>query len=260
MSKIKIEKVLDCLNCGGQLEENAAFCQNCGQATKTRRFSIQEFFKRDLIQTVFSYEKGFFFSFKQLFRNPGKMVHEYIEGKWAYHVPFGSFYMIILGFMVLFSYFSELQLANDLKIDEGDLETRDAFDFIDDSPKIINIIQIPIMAVFSWIVFWKAPLNFSEHLVVSFYRGALELVFLTVPSILGLLYANLFIQQIGYYIGVVFSAVYSIWLYIGLFRNYYQKNVHVTILSLVCYVLFIFLGGLIMMLSLKFILSLKTVV
>lgn len=255
MSKIKIEKVIDCLNCGGQIEHDAAFCQNCGQSTKTRRFSIQEFFKRDLIQTVFSYEKGFFFSFMQLFRNPGKMVHEYVEGKRAYHVPFGSFYMIILGFMVLFSYFSELQITNDLKIDEGDLETLDVFDFIDDNPKIINLIQVPIMAFFSWIVFWNARLNFSEHLVVSFYRGALELVFLTVPSILGLLYANLFIQQIGYYIGVILSALYSIWLYFGFFRNYFQGKAKVIILSFINYLLFIFVGGLIMMLSLKYILS-----
>lgn len=151
MSKTEFKKKSNCLNCGSLTGKETAFCQRCGQSTKTRTFSIREFFRKDLIQVVFSDEKGFFYFLKQLVTRPGQMVFEYIEGKRAYHIPFGSFYMVILGFLVLISYFSELQIGNFLVIeDEEDTAIQNAFDFIDDSPKITNLVQIPVMAIFSF--------------------------------------------------------------------------------------------------------------
>jgi len=237
-----------CLNCREQDLTDANYCPNCGQSTNTRRFSISVFFKRDFIQSIFTIDKGFFFSLRWLLKNPGKMVYQYINGKRARFLSFGSFYMVLLGFFIFFSYFNELQMIDVLNM-EGNEETKEIFDFYEQSPKISNIVQIPVVAFFSWIFFWTDKINFSEHLVINVYRQSFELLFLLLHAILSLLTTSIFIQEIGYWVAMSFISFYTIWLYSGFFINYFKSKMQVVIISIFCYFISILLGGTILSLA-----------
>ncbi len=241
-----------CLNCGEDILSDANFCTRCGQSIRTRRFSISAFLKRDLFQAIFSFEKGFFFSLWQLLRNPGKTVFEYMEGKRASHLSFGSFYMVLLGFLIFFTYFSELEMVDILKVGEEDKAGRETLSFYEHNPKISNLVQIPLMAVFSWIFFWKAKLNFSEHLVLNVYRLSIELIFLILISILSLFMTSLYFQEFGYFVAVGLSAIYALWLYVGFFGNYFNSKIKVVVLSGLCYLVSVFLGGVLLMIAIQY--------
>ena len=71
----------NCKNCGTLITGN--FCSNCGQKKYKRidkKYLIDEF-----QYTVLHTNKGFFYTVKNLFKNPGKTTREFIDGNRVNH-------------------------------------------------------------------------------------------------------------------------------------------------------------------------------
>jgi hypothetical protein len=58
-----------CLNCNRKLEGN--FCIHCGQSAEIHRFTVKHVFSHDFAHPIFHFDKGLFFSVKELFFRPG---------------------------------------------------------------------------------------------------------------------------------------------------------------------------------------------
>jgi len=129
---------------------------------------------------------------------------------------------------------------------EGNEKAKEIYDFYEHNPKISNIVQIPLMALFSWIFFWTDKVNFSEHLVVNVYRQSFELLLLILHAIISILTTSILVQEIGYWVAMSFISIYTIWLYSGFFMNYFKSKIQVVIMSIICYFISILLGGTIM--------------
>jgi len=93
-------------------------------------------------------------------------------------------------------------------------------------PKLVVIITIPVYALFSFLWFRKAKLNFSEHLVINSNRVIPELIISLVIAAISVFCTNKSILTFLYLVlPGVFSLSYSIWFYHQFFSAYnYSKK------------------------------------
>ncbi|MBL7851640.1 MAG: DUF3667 domain-containing protein [Cyclobacteriaceae bacterium] len=81
-----------CKNCGHTFE--GKYCNQCRQEATTTRITWSEVV-RQLRHATVDVDRGFFFTVQQLFRQPGVMIREYLEGKRVnYSNPF--FYVLLM--------------------------------------------------------------------------------------------------------------------------------------------------------------------
>jgi hypothetical protein len=67
-----------CLNCGEPLAK--VYCPSCGQKASVRRIAVPDLV-REIPHAIFHLDNGFLFNLRQLFRQPGRSIREYLEGR-----------------------------------------------------------------------------------------------------------------------------------------------------------------------------------
>jgi len=188
----------NCLNCNE--ETIGKFCSNCNQATSTHRFSLSHLFNHDLIHGIFHFDKGFFYTIKELFTRPGHSIREYVQGKRAKH--FNYFATIIL--LLTISYF----IKKWTKIDASDLFDKTManglFKVLKSYSKITVFLHIPIIAFASYLFFRKSKQNYAENLVLNLYLlCGLLTISLFLPIIMLFSGDRAFLLGINYFLTVV---------------------------------------------------------
>lgn len=94
-----------CLNCGSEVESDAAFCYHCGQKIRKIPLPVRDFLG-DFVQDYFTVDQKFFRSIRLLILNPGLMTRRFNHGKrLSFIAPF-RFYIF-----VSFVYFFLLALS-----------------------------------------------------------------------------------------------------------------------------------------------------
>lgn len=158
-----------CLNCNREITEN--FCGNCGQK-KFKRID-RKYVVDELQYSLVHTNKGFFYSVKNILRNPGKTARNFIDGNRVNHYK-----PILLAFLLsgISTYFS----ANVLHMKEIMLEYYrqsgelspfmiDVQTFISTYNSALIFMAIPIISFNSWLVFRKWGQNFYEHVIMNTY-------------------------------------------------------------------------------------------
>jgi len=164
----------NCLNCNDEI--TGKYCSNCSQATSTHRFSLSHVIKHDFIHGIFHFDKGFFYTIKELFSRPGHSVREYVQGKRTKH--FNYFSTIIL--LLTIGYF----LKKWTKIEVSSLYDKESlsgvFKVLKEYSKITVFLIIPINALLSYLLFKKSKQNYTENLVLNLYLlcGVLAISFI----------------------------------------------------------------------------------
>ena len=75
MTDNSIANITNCINCNNQISED--FCPKCGQSAKLKRID-KHYVSHELLH-LFHFEKGFFYTAKELFLRPGDSIKEFIE-------------------------------------------------------------------------------------------------------------------------------------------------------------------------------------
>jgi len=154
----------NCLNCNRVIIEN--FCSNCSQPTSTHRFSLPHVIKHDFIHGILHFDKGFFYTIKELFTRPGHSIREYVQGKRTRH--FNYFATIIL--LLTISYFLKKWAQIDASVMYDDKsKATGMLKVLKDYSKITAFIHIPIIAFISYLFFKKSKQNYTENLVLNLY-------------------------------------------------------------------------------------------
>ncbi|MCX2478325.1 DUF3667 domain-containing protein [Pedobacter sp. MC2016-15] len=154
----------NCLNCNTEIA--GKFCSNCSQSTSTHRLSIAHVFEHDFIHGIFHFDKGFFYTLKELFTRPGHSIREYVLGKRTKH--FNYFATIIL--LLTITYFLKKWAKTDASIFYDDKSSvKGLFKVLKDYSKITVFLHIPIIAFASYLLFKKSRQNYTEHLVLNLY-------------------------------------------------------------------------------------------
>lgn len=222
-----------CLNCN---ETNAAkFCPNCGQASSTHRYSIKHFFAHDFIHGFFHLDKGFIFTSKELFTRPGHSIREYIQGKRIAHFNFFSYIIILITANHFLTNYANIDISALLARTEQSKVAISNFDkLVNEYPKISALAQIPLLALFSFLIFGKSNQNYTEHLVLNIYKAGGEFLIMIVFSIISVFYKNLVVLQFLFSFIIILSLLYSIWFYYQYFSVFGYSKKKLILLSTFC--------------------------
>ncbi|MDP5202241.1 DUF3667 domain-containing protein [Flavobacterium sp. DG2-3] len=165
----------NCLNCNEEIA--GKFCSNCSQSASTHRFSLSHVIQHDFIHGIFHFDKGFFYTIKELFTRPGNSIREYIQGKRTKH--FNYFATIIL--LLTIGYFLKKWTKIDTSSIYDQTELSGLFKILKDYSKFTVFLHIPIIALGSFLLFKKSKQNYTENLVLNLY---LQCGILTISLIL----------------------------------------------------------------------------
>ncbi len=199
----------NCLNCNEEIK--GKFCINCSQVASTHKFSLSHVFQHDFIHGIFHFDKGFFYTIKELFTRPGHSIREYVQGKRIKHFNYFSTIIILL----TISYF----LKKYTKIDASTLYDKEMysglFKVLKDYSKVVAFLHIPIYSFFSYLIFKNSKQNYTENLVLNLYLLSGVLIISLIYPITMIISDNKdFLQQINLFLTVL------TFLYVILF--YYQ--------------------------------------
>lgn len=174
-----------CKNC--EIHFDSKFCPNCGQNIKTAEINFHNFLHD--IQHTFHFEKGFFYTLKELILRPGKTIHTYIDGKRINHIkPLTLLILLATAYGIVYHY-SGMDLT---KIFQGSTQQQNAVntphfqkvmaeklnEWLSTKESWINLILLPIYAIGTAICFRKTKLNFFKHVVLQAFSLSLRLFFL----------------------------------------------------------------------------------
>jgi len=200
----------NCLNCNKEIVEK--FCSNCSQATSTHRFSLSHVFQHDFIHGIFHFDKGFFYTVKELFTRPGHSIREYVQGKRVKHFNYFSTIIILITigyFLKKWAKVDATVLYEDKKIVEGLLKV------LKDYSKITVFLNIPIISFVSYLFFKKSKQNYIENLVLNMYLLCGTLIISLILTI-----SLIFSDNKDFLISVNYLATVLTLLYVVIF--YYQ--------------------------------------
>jgi hypothetical protein len=200
----------NCLNCNKEISGN--FCSNCSQATATHRFSLHHVFQHDFIHGIFHFDKGFFFTIKELFTRPGHSIREYVQGKRVKH--FNYFATIIL--LMTIGYFIKKWSKVDATVLYDDKQTIEGLlKVLKEYSKVTVFLNIPIISIVSYLFFRKSKQNYTENLVLNLYLlcGTLTISLLLTISLV-------FSDNKDFLVSVNYFAIALTFLYVFIF--YYQ--------------------------------------
>lgn len=184
-----------CLNCNTPLEKNYDYCPGCGTHLIRRRLDMREVLW-ELSDILLMWNKTFFRTAVLLIRKPSELVSFYLEGgrrKFMTPIFFLLFLFILYEIFALVTdhdmFFisgmkgaasgwneSEAIIPLSQSITEGangstgfnSLDV-DAIDKLDRYAKVLFIIMLPVIALFSGISFKSSKFNFAEQLSINAY-------------------------------------------------------------------------------------------
>ncbi|MDQ7961045.1 DUF3667 domain-containing protein [Flavobacterium lindanitolerans] len=173
----------NCLNCSRPITEN--FCSNCGQKKYKR---IDRKYLIDEVQYLAVHtNKGFFYSLKNIARNPGKTAKKFIDGDRVNHYKpillafvlsgisaFLSF-KVIKSDVIMEKYMQQIYGEQKLPM----LGMHDAMSILSSYSSIIMLLLIPLASIVTALVFKKWGENYYEHVIMNTYT----LVYYTILSI-----------------------------------------------------------------------------
>ncbi len=205
-----------CMNCGKQLANK--FCDECGQSAATHRFSLKHVFTHDLIHGLFHFDKGFFYTAKELITRPGYSIREYIDGRRAKHFNYITFLLLLVAAYVFFLTSGSSHFVDSMTRDTANKVNTIIHKF----SKASYLIAIPLSAIATMLCFRRAHQNFAEHLVLNTYKSGGTLLINIAISLLAMVFDMpniLFLSLIG---SVPF--IYSIWFYNEYFKPDYPNK------------------------------------
>jgi hypothetical protein len=159
-----------CQNCNREITEN--FCGNCGQK-KFKRID-RKYISDELQYTVVHWNKGLLYTIKKLIKNPGKTARTFVEGDRVNHYKPISLVFVLSGLGAFLS-FKVLGLGNIMKEQLASNKAMSAsflneyVSFWTNYSAFIMLAFIPIMALFTKLVFRKWGHNYYEHIVMNAY-------------------------------------------------------------------------------------------
>lgn len=211
-----------CLNCNQETSLN--YCPNCGQSTSTHKYSIKHALSHDFVHGVFHLDKGIIYTVTELFTRPGHSIREFIEGKRVKHFNYFTLILILIAAGQLLGRYTTVSLA-ELSTDSSKEMVSGLEKFTKEYPKLVMLAMIPLYSLFSYLLFRKSKLNFTEHLILDTYRTAGTLILFFPLTILTIFYNNIDVLKVVMNLLTLGVIAYSTWFYYQCFSVFgYTKK------------------------------------
>jgi len=221
---------MKCLNCYNLVEKE--FCPNCGQKSSTHRFSLKYILDMAILNEYSMFDKGFLFTLKELFTRPGHGIREYIQGRRISYSNAFSLLMLLIAVVYLLDGYTGLKLA-DITSKNGQDFANSIDELTTNYPKLIYLINIPLMAITSYIFFRKSKVNFVENIILNTYISSAIILFSLPFILLTIFYKDksilsiIFIQLLP-----LITFCYTLCVYYQFFSEYKYKKRNIIFRSL----------------------------
>jgi len=171
----KVNATITCKNCGNEVLGN--FCSHCGESANTHKLNMH-FILHDLQHGLFHFDKGIFYTSKELLTRPGYAIREFIDGKRVRHFQPLSFVIVLATFYGLLYHFLIFSRFKSLTEPKGDITgaSGKTITWITDHFAFDCLIMIVNATLVSYVIFKKKKHNLAEHLVLNTYLIGLFLI------------------------------------------------------------------------------------
>jgi hypothetical protein len=116
-------------------------------------------------------------------------------------------------------------------------------EFTKNYPRLIYIINIPIMAFSSYIFFKRSNVNFAENIILNTYISS-ALIVLTLPfSLLTIFYKDKSVLALVFQLTPLITIIYSFIVYYQFFSDYKYKKSNLIFRSIFSIIIFTLLQG-----------------
>lgn len=244
---------MNCKNCNQVTNGN--FCSNCGQSTKVDKINLSNFLK-ELSESIFQINRGFFYTMKALFVSPGHSIRAYLNGKRknhfkpiAYVFTLSTLYFILSQFLDSETFLNDFTkgFANGANDSEEDAKQLAMLDWFAKHYAYTILLLLPVYTFASYLAFFKTKFNYLEHFVLNAYIIGQQAIFYSLFSILNLMVTNDDFLAIITLCCSIFYAFFVFWQFFSK-----QSRVAVILRSILTYVLYLILILPIMLLFLFF--------
>lgn len=206
-----------CKNCGSEVLEN--YCPKCGQKADTHRFTVKHIL-HDFFHSFTHVDSGILYLFKELFLRPGTVIREYTEGKRKkYFNPFQYLVLTVAAVVFVTVKFDlgALLMGNLQMSGDGIAEFQIQFTkFLYQYFNIFQFLTIPLLSLYSYLLFRKSGFNYAENLVLnSFLSSQRHIYFLVFAPVF--YYFRAQAPGINRIFLTLWTA-YTIWAYLGFYK------------------------------------------
>ena len=170
----------------------------------------------DTLFSVVKVNRGFLFTAKELSLRPGKAIQSYLAGhRVDYYSPHK--YLFFIGAVTSFLTSRFHSFSGEYTSVGGFAGGAHAFlnaffQYADQYTTLINVISIPVFALFSFLLFRRLDYNYAEHLVLNAYITSQQLLlFIGWMPLAGILPVPAHWLPGGY---VVLTLGYNLWVYV----------------------------------------------
>lgn len=167
-----------CKNCQKPLEEQSDYCNRCGGKVVRKRLTMANLFSH-FSETFLNYDNKFLQTCISLVKSPEDVINGYVNGvrkKYINPISFFAISITISGvyLYLLQNYFPEaMDFSNIYEDDTTQKISRKISNVVMEYNSFFYFALIPVLALFSRIVFLKKPFNYTEHIVIYFYTMSL---------------------------------------------------------------------------------------
>jgi hypothetical protein len=161
---------MPCLNCQAIFGPDHKFCSACGQKTATTRLTMREN-AHDITHAVTHAEHSIFALIRALLTRPGHVAREFVEGKRKRHFGPWAFLVITIGLASAVILLTGLQWF-------APFGHGRAGEILQRHVNLVILLQMPLLAMFCWLLFRRSGLYFAEHLVLAAYTSGFHALFM----------------------------------------------------------------------------------
>ena len=158
---------LTCLNCGTEISDQ--FCPHCGQKKEVKRLTWHSLV-HEVAHFLSHIEEGFIKTSVQLVYRPGRTIREYLEGKRktyykpvALYLVWATIFLITHNLVTRWMHYEAKTVGNFLFFNH---ETGNYFV---QHRNIFELLLLPIMALFAWLIITRPKMNYIETLALGIY-------------------------------------------------------------------------------------------
>jgi len=180
-----------CVNCDAEFAAGHVFCAHCGQKLVVDKLSVRESL-RDMWLTIL---RPVLALVRALLVRPGYVARDYVNGKrkrflgpYAFLfliVGLASAVIVLSGFKVLHGKELVLGTASPNAEALNAVAVAAVADFLQRHINAVILLDTPLLAAFSRLLFRKKGPSFAEHLVLASYTSGMRSLFTTVIVIPG---------------------------------------------------------------------------
>lgn len=171
---------MNCKNCTSKIHGN--YCSHCGNAKQLKR--IDGHFILHEIEHVLHFEKGLFFTIRELLLRPGKCVREYVSENRSRLVKPIIFIIVTSLIYTLAEHLFSIEKGY-FKISDDTTPTYDAISrWVHSHYGYANIIMGFFIACWLRIFFRKHDVNFFEILILLSFVMGIGMLFFAVAAVL----------------------------------------------------------------------------